>query len=273
MAQTRRQLRQSIARMLNDYHTATAAGAGETGQLTDLHKLARESDYFKGMQVVFTDEDSPNYLHMATVTRSDGPTRTIFFEPPVSGSIPSGDVVDLYNFRGRGSTYDQYNDHINDAIRVARDLHALVPMTVEGEDAYNYQTRRIAVPDELVSLAYVTFTETHTGRRRKISSRDMTVDRLSREVVFGSYAYGWNGYTPTFVGYGMPDLLEDDDDTTEIEAEWLFNEVKAQILERQVASGMPVGSQDRLYLQERTEAGGKRPMIITRALPNTVRLR
>jgi hypothetical protein len=40
-----------------------------------------------------------------------------------------------------------------------------------------------------------------------------------------------------------------------------------------VASGMPVGTQDRLYLQERTEASGKRPIIVARAMPNTIRLR
>jgi hypothetical protein len=77
---------------------------------------------------------------------------------------------------------------------------------------------------------------------------------------------------PTFVGYAQPSLLADEDDTTGIDPEWLFNEVKAQVLERHLASNMPIGAQDRLYLQERTEASGKRSMTMARALPNTIRL-
>lgn len=272
MAITRGRIRQTIARMLNDFHTGTAEATGQTGQITDRQNFARETDYFKGMEVVFADPYSTNSGHKATVTRSDGPTRTIFFEPPVESNIPEGEVVELYNFRGRGSTYDQYNQHINDVISVARDLHALVPLVIEGSDTYNRTTRRMEIPYDLVSLAYVSFTD-RTGRKRTVRPQEMMVDRLTGEIELSASSGHWNGFTPTFVGYGMPDYLDDDEAETSIEAEWLFNECKAQILERYLASGMPVGSQDRVYLQERTEAGGKRPMIITRALPNTVRVR
>jgi hypothetical protein len=272
MGITRRELRRSVARMLNDYHRATASTEGETGQITDLVFLARETDYFMGMEVIFTDEESPSYLHRATVTRSDGPNRTIYFEPPVPTSIEVGDTVDLYNFRGRGSTHDQYNAHINDAIRIARESHALVPLVVVGDTTYDRNVRTLDIPAELISIAYITFTD-YSGRVRRIPPSSMRVDRLTGQVTFSSSAYTWHGYEPTFVGYGLQDLLDQDDDVCNIEPEWLFNEVKAQILERNVASGMPIGSQDRLFLQERTEAGGKRPMVITRALPNTVRIR
>jgi hypothetical protein len=272
MGITRRELRRSVARMLNDYHRATASVGGETGQLTDPIGLARETDYFMGMEVIFMDEDSDNYLHRARVTRSDGPLRTIYFEPPVTTPTGVGENVDLYDFRGRGSTYDQYNNHINDAIRIARESHALVPLVVVGDDTYDRNLRTLDVPTDLISIAYVTFTDS-SGRVRRIPPSSMRVDRLTGQVTFSSSAYTWHGYTPTFVGYGLQDLLDDDDDECNIEPEWMFNEVKAQILERNVASGMPIGSQDRLYLQERTEAGGKRPMVITRALPNTVRIR
>jgi hypothetical protein len=257
--------------MLSDYQSAEASAAGETGQLTDPINLARETDYFKGMQVVFTDPDSDNYLHIATVTRSDGPLRTIYFEPPVPTSIPEGDTIDLYNFRGRGSTYNQYNRHINDAITIAREQHALIPHSVEGDTEYNYTTRRLTIPDALTSFAYITF-EDYQGRTRNITPRNLRVDRLTREVVLGYSTSGWNGYMPTFVGYAQPSLLADEDDTTGIDPEWLFNEVKAQVLERHLASNMPIGAQDRLYLQERTEAAGKRSMTMARALPNTIRL-
>lgn len=270
MAISRREIRQTVARMLSDFYEATAT-AGETNSLTDPVNLARETDFFKGMNVFFPD--APHAGLVSTVTQSDGPTRTIFFEPPLATSVSVGERVELYNFKGRGTTAAQYNASINDAIRVARDMHALIPITATDSDVFDHTTGVLTIPDEFVSISGISF-PLSDGRARMIPQNQVDVSRFTGTItVKARYAYPWTGKTATFYGYGLPDLLLDDDDETWIESEWLFDEVMAQILERMVASGMPVGSQDRLYLQERTEAGGKRPMIVTRAAPNTIRIR
>lgn len=272
MAVTRAFIRQSVARMLSDFYQVTADDQGRTTALTDNIVLAREMDFFNGMQVYFSDLTSPNFGLISTVTRSDGPTRTINFEPPIPGGVVAGETVDLYNHKGRGTTVDQYNRAINDAIAIAADNHALVPLTVAGSTAYSYKTPQLQIPAQFASFAYVQFTG-RDGRLHNLDARRVSVDLLTRTVTIpGSRGYQWNGLTPTFVGYQRPQMLNADDDTTSIEVEWLFNEVKAQILERMLMSGQPVGPQDRLFLQERTEAGGKRPVIIARAVPNTVKL-
>jgi hypothetical protein len=269
---TRAQIRQAVARMLNDFFPAVANASGQTNSLTDVLNLARETDYFKGMEVFFSDPTSPNYNHIATITRSDGPTRTIFFEPPLATGTVEGETVELYNFKSRGTRWSQYNESINDAISIAMELHALVPAVVTADSPFMANPGTLEIPESFVSFTYVSFAMPN-GISTNVRPEHIQVNRFNRTIEFRrNSAYRWNGRIPTFYGYEMPDMLNDDTDTTVIESEWLFNEVKAQILERMIASGMPVGSQDRLFVQERTEAGGKRPMIVTRAMPGTVRL-
>ena len=269
---TRAVARQTVARMLNDYYEGTDETGGQTGQLTDLYNFARETGFFNGMEVFFSDPDSGHYGHIATVTRSDGPTRTIYFEPPLDSGAEAGETVELYNFKGRGTRIAQYNASIADAVRMARDLHDLRPVVVVGDDIFNGTPGELEIPEELESFYGISF-DARDGRTHMVRPQDMRVDRFQRTVYFSrSSAAKWNGYTPTFHGYALPAIPDSDDDVIAIESEWLFNEVKAQILERMFASGMPLAGQDRLYLQERTEASGKRPMIVTRAMPNTVRL-
>lgn len=268
---SRAQIRQTVARMLNDYYRAQATSDGGTGTFTDVYNLARETDHFKGMEVYFANPLSSHYGHIATVTHSDGPTRTISFEPPLPDSVVQGDVVELYNFKGRGSTITQYNASINDAIAVARELHALVPTVVTGTDPFLLTPGSLAIPDALESFSSVGFAMPD-GRSEMARSGSYTVNRFTWTLDFKPrVSAAYHRRYPTFYGYSMAPFMNNETDETSIESEWLFNEVKAQILERLVASGMPIGDQSRIYLQERTEAGGKRPMIITRAMPNTVR--
>lgn len=269
---TRRDIRKTVAHMLNDYQEATEDIGGETGSLHDAIVFGRETGYFNGMQVFFSNPASPNFGHLATVTRSDGPTRTVNFEPPLaSGVTQVGDTVEMYNFKGRGTTVGQYNASINDAITVARTYHHIIPTAETLVTAFNRATPTITVPDDFASVWGVSVVDGERPFQPRAS--DITINRFDRTIsVRSRVADRFHGKYVTVYGYVSPPLLNDDDDTTSIDPEWLFNEVKAQILERMVASGMPIGAQDRLYIQERQEAGGKRPMIVTRAMPGTVRL-
>src|SRR5690606_2793402 len=55
---SRREIRRSVAHMLNDFYLVTAYGAPETNAFTDPITLARETGHFNGMQAVFSTEDS-----------------------------------------------------------------------------------------------------------------------------------------------------------------------------------------------------------------------
>lgn len=268
---TRRELRRSVAHMLDDYALATDAAGGFTNQLTDLVSLARESGFFQGMQLYFSNPASPHYGMLATVTNSDGPNRTIFFEPPLPSETIPGEQVEMYNFAGRGSTKSQYDRSIHDAVEIARENHALIPLVVAGTDPFSRRSSEVQIPASFVAFSYLRF-DMRDGHRN-LPPKQIRVDRLTRTVtVLPRYADAFHGRTFAFVGYGEQPLPQTDDDEIAVDAEWMYNEVKAQILERLVASGANIGSYDRLYLQERNESGGKRPLIVARALPNTIRL-
>lgn len=272
MSITRGNFRRSVAHMLDDYALATDAAGGFTNQFTDRTTLARETGYFQGMQIYFCNPASPNYGHIATVNQSDWATRTIFFEPPLAENSVAGEQIEMYNFRGVGTTKNQYDHHINDAVMIARENHALVPRIEAGTGAFNSRAPQLDIPASFTSFSYLRY-YLSDGNYMNLAPRYLRVDRLSRTVeVRGLGGQAMHGKTYAFVGYGEQDLPTDDDDLIHIDAEWMFNEVKAQVLERKIAAGRPVGSQDRLYLQERTESGGKRGLIVARAVPNTVRL-
>lgn len=273
MAITRRDLRRSVANMLSDFLLATDPVGGHTNQMTDLTGFARENDYFMGMQIHFCNPASPHNGLIANVTNSDGPTRTIFFEPPLPSDTIPGEQIEMYNFRSRGSTKQQYDRSITDAVEIARENRALVPTTIDAVDPFSYRSPFLTIPDELVAISGVQFT-LRNGQPYGLPTKMYRVDRVTRSIaVRENYAYRFQGLGYGFLGYVELDLPTVDDDVIEVDSEWLFNEVKAQILERLVASGANIGSNDRLYLQERTEAGSKRPLVIARFPSNTIRLR
>jgi hypothetical protein len=273
MGTSRAEIRRSVARMLSDYHEATDVTGVGTATFVDPVNLARESGFFKGMQILFTNPLSPHVGTVATVTSSHGPTRTVSFEPPLATDTIVGETIEMYNFKGRGTTIAQYNASINDAISMARQQHALIPHVYTYPDAFSRTSPSITIPDDFVSFSGVETTE-RNGYLYAPVPASYHVDRLARTVRFtrGSDVDRLHGLTLTIRGYAMPALLNDDADETSIDLEWLYNEVKAQLLERMVASQNPVSTADRLYLQERQEAAGKRTLIIPRAVPNTVRL-
>lgn len=270
---TRREIRRSVARMLSDLYEATATTIGATTSMTDSRTFARESSHFKGMQVLFTKPDSPHYGQIVTVTNSDGPTRTINFEPPLTSLVEPGDTVEMVNFRGRGTTISQYNGAINDAISAARQQHYILPYLHPVEESFSRVTPPIAIPAFFISFAGITTVE-RNGRTYHVQPGEYRVDRLAKtvEITRNSTIERLNGLNLTLRGYVMPSLLTSDDDRTSIDLEWLYNETKAAILERMVASGMPIQTADRLYLQEREQSVGKRTLIMHRAVPNTIRM-
>lgn len=269
----RKTIRRSVARMLSDFYEATDPVGGKTNTFTDLVALARESTHFKGMQILFSNPASPHYGSISTVTVSHGPTRTITFEPPLAQPTIPGETIELYNYRGRGTTISQYNAAINDAIGIARQQHYLIPYRVALTEPFSRTATIIDIPDQFISLSGMSTTE-RDGHPYRIPPGSYTVDRLGRtvEITRASTVQRLHGLTLTLSGYVMPELLYDDDDTIAIDLDWLYNEVKAALLERMVASGMPIQTADRLFLQERQQAAGKRTLVVTRVVPNTVRL-
>ncbi len=272
MGSTRAELRRTIANQLGDFYPVIVTQAGTTGNMFDNFNLAGETNKFKGMQVLVTDADAQNVGRITTVTHSDEATRSISFEPPLPDPMQVGDTAELYNFKSRGSTVQQYNQAINTAILQAREQHAVIPYTVTLTNSFLRTSPYIAIPDIFTHIVTVDALNAR-GATVRLKAGDMMVDRFSRSIeVHRRGVNQLHGLALRLRGYVAPNLLENDADWTGLDAEWILNEVKAQLLERRMAAGEPVGQQDRLFLQERNEASGKRAVILTRVAPNTIRL-
>jgi len=272
MGSTRAELRRTIANQLGDFYPVTVTQVGTTNNMFDSYNLAGETNKFKGMQVLVLDADPQNVGKIATVTYSDEVSRSISFEPPLPAPMQVGDTAELYNFKSRGSTIQQYNQAINTAILQAREQHAVIPYTVTLTSAFLRTSPYIDIPGIFTHIVTVDALNARGGTVR-LKPGDMMVDRFSRSIeVHRRGVNSLHGLTLRLRGYVAPNLLNSDTDQTSLDAEWILNEVKAQLLERRMAAGEPVGQQDRLFLQERNEASAKRAVILTRVAPNTVRL-
>ncbi len=269
---TRAELRRTIANQLGDYYPVVATQSGQTGNMFDNYNLAGETNKFKGMQVLVTGGTYANLGQITTVTLSDEASRSISFEPPLPIATQVGDTAELYNFKSRGSTIQQYNQAINTAILQAREQHAVIPYTYTATDSFIRTNPYIDIPDYFTHIVSVDALDAR-GATVRLKAGDTMVDRFSRSIeVHRRGVNSLHGLSVRLRGYVAPNLLNNDTDRTNLDAEWILNEVKAQLLERRMAAGEPVGQQDRLFLQERNEASAKRAVILTRVAPNTIRL-
>ncbi len=272
MGSTRAELRRTIANQLGDYYPVLTTQVGTTNNMFDNFNLAGETNKFKGMQVYVTGGTYANIGQITTVTLSDEVSRSISFEPPLPVDTQAGDTAELYNFKSRGSTIQQYNQAINTAIMQAREQHAVIPYTETVAGSFLRTSPYIAIPIIFTHITSVDALDAR-GATVRLKAGDMLVDRFSRSIeVHRRGVNSLHGLSLRLRGYISPALLDSDTDRTSLDAEWILNEVKAHLLERRMAAGEPVGQQDRLFLQERNEASGKRAVILTRVAPNTIRL-
>ncbi len=258
--------------MLDDFYLVTASVDGTTGSLRDDTTLAMETGFFKGMQGYVVSGPVANLERVVNVTSSDGPNHTIYFEPALPVAVAAGNQVELYNRKKQGATVAQYNEAINAAIRTISEQHNMIPYETQTVSLFNRKFPDLAIPTDFAAVYGVSIVNP-TGVLQRIPAKYVSIDRdtatLSVGTLWGQRA---NGRYLMIHGYKIPSELTTDDQTIEVEAEWLYPEIKAIILERHIASGIPIGTQDRIFMQERDQADKKRNIAIRRYAPNTVRL-
>ncbi|MDQ3223975.1 MAG: hypothetical protein M3Q75_10975, partial [Gemmatimonadota bacterium] len=226
---TRAELRRTIANQLGDFYPVTTTQAGTTNNMFDTFNLAGETNKFKGMQVYVTGGTYANIGQITTVTFSDEVSRSISFEPPLPVATVVGDTAELYNFKSRGSTIQQYNQAINTAIMQAREQHAVIPYTETVAGSFLRTAPYISIPEIFTHIASVDALDAR-GATVRLRAGDMMVDRFSRSIeVHRRGVNSLHGLSLRLRGYVSPALLENDTDETNLDAEWILNEVKAQL--------------------------------------------
>lgn len=270
---SRGELRRMIGQQTGDLLLATASATGDVNQAISAGTFTREPNAYQGREVLFTGGTPVNLGLTRIVQGSDPISRSITLADALPAAVALGDTMELYNQRGMGWHVADIHEAINNAIRIAGEQHATVPVTVDATDPFARSAPELVIPADFVYFEGLDYLD-RQGRRRLVPAKDVRVDRFTHTVeVRGDSAYRLNGLTVRFQGHAKPSILTSDDDTTTIPADWIVEECVATLLGQDVASGYTTQGRSQLYAADSRAADGKRTIIMTRYGPNCVRLR
>lgn len=271
---TRGELRRMIADELGDLRTVVATDAGTVDSVVDTINLAKEAHHFDGMQILCTAGIPANVGLVSTVRSSNQITSSVTFSPALPEATYTGDMFELYNFRGTGWNVAEYNRAINNAIdRVGHIGHFLIPHEVTLPDTYNPASGEVVIPPEFAYFSGMYYKGRSRTAREQMKYTWYKVNKFSRTVSinrqFGSRLHG---SAITMFGYVRPQQMFSDTDETSIPAEWLVPHVKGMLTGQDVNTGVTQGARDRTFNFYSQGADGRRMSIIGTRAPNTVRL-
>jgi hypothetical protein len=213
LTQTRKQLRQAIARRLGDYIGLTATANGSTTTFTDTIRLAAAREALIGRQWVGTSGTNDGVVR----TVSSG-TTTLTLSAAVTSTV-AADTADLYNKRGTGWQFEEYNAKINDVINDAAGF-ARLDVVSEIATAFDAEVPEVTAP---VALAWVYAIEWEDDdgfwhaippMLGRFGGHGWETDPAAGQVrILGRPAWDANGKTIRMHGYGRQDVLSTDSDS------------------------------------------------------------
>lgn len=224
LATTRKEVRRRIGRRLSDVTQLTATANGSTTTFVDTTKLATSIENAKGREVVFTSGTNAGLVRR--VTDANMTTGTLTFAA-VTASTVAGDTAELYNFRLKGWTVDEYNDAINDAIDTAWPLFA-TKVSVNAAATFDADSGEIDIPsgiDQVESVEYQDSSgiwhEITQAASRYDAGWSVAHDGTTLHVRGRRWLNGVSGLTVRLNGYARSGRLDSDTATTDIPPEWL----------------------------------------------------
>lgn len=269
MPTTRLTLVQDTLKSLGDLRILTATRDGSDVILWDDVNLAGEPGAYAGREVKFISGTALNIGAVRYVTGSAD--RGIGFGVALSAATAVGDVAWMVNTRGIGYRFADVEDAINQAIRDARQ-HGPVPTSTDTED-YD-RGDAIAIPDGWVSVENLQWQDEQDTTKwrvipkaRRNNGNGWWVDRFARVVYVGNnQGYKLDGRTLKLWGLIEPEELDDDDDETSVNANWLAKTAAAN-LARGKFLRTPTPETERSYFSLLSESAALRPLIVTRRSP------
>jgi hypothetical protein len=239
---SRAQLRTRIASMLGDLTTLTATVAGSTTQFIDTRTLTSNMENPRNREFIFIRHGNPavftNDGLIRRITNSDLNAGWISFDA-LTAATAVGDVGEMYNFRGKGWLYDQYNNAINQAIAEAYPLfkqeyaEPVIGWSTTGHTLVVPEGYEYVYAVEYTEDDFVSWTPVPPATNPWTSGWGLSANSQGGsdpKITINDPIY----YTPLFAtdlindtvrmrGYGPPQPLDADGDETSINPEWLCN--------------------------------------------------
>jgi hypothetical protein len=274
-------LRRDVGRRLGDLQLTTATNAGATDTWIDTVRLTDPAKAYVNRTLLITSGTAAN---LGEHRRVQGSTAggTLTLQSALPAATAAGDQGELWNDRSQGWLPDLIKDILNQNIRNAAPLHlveltsdlvGLVPVPGTGATL----DAGVTLPAEYVGFYAVEYADGDGNYQpiRKQQSRGGYGFRLETNgklVIGGASVWDVNGGTVRIFGYGHPAELSDDDDTTTVNAEWLVERTRADLLiEAGFHNRLPEAQRDAQIAAARADA--LRGRIRTIPKPNTVWVR
>jgi hypothetical protein len=220
LTQTRKQLRQSIARRLGDLMQLTATANGTTLTFTDIRRLAAAREGLIGRQWVGTSGANDGVGR--TVISG---TTTLTLDTAVTSTL-TGDTADLYCKRGTGWLFEEYNAKINDVLNAAAGIARLDVVEEIGE--FDATVPEVTIP---VVMGWVYAVEWQDDDEfwhaipagERFGSYGWFCDPAAGELrIQGRPAIDADGMAIRLHGYGRQDVLASDTDTCALSPEYVI---------------------------------------------------
>lgn len=232
-----RDLRRRVGRALGDLRTCRATAATAAGTFTAANDLLLPNNAYMGRYAHGAVCAAANRGKSRFVIASAQTTATITFGNAFPAAFAVGDQLDLTNERGIGWLPEDYHDAINTAIRDAGDMGG-VPLGATITSAFDGDAGRAALPSAfgwVHAVEYRTATDAAwlpVARAADVRGPGWFV--ADRYLELGAtHAALADGGSVRVLGAGTPDTLEDEDDRTLVNAEW----VEAYALKRLLLAG------------------------------------
>lgn len=223
LTQTLAQLRERVARRLGDFEELTGTSNGTTTTFIDAVNINSGTESMVGRILV----TSTGTVHRIT-TMVDS-TSTITFTPACANAnlVESGDIVSIYNKRGKGFSPAQYKAAINDAINDAFPLGRIeIVSTISGD--FDADTPEITVPASMTHVHTVEWSDDEGDwhvlmKATRSNEQGWRGDPASGQIrLQGIAAQQADGYSVRVTGYGRQDILTADSDTCALNAEYVI---------------------------------------------------
>lgn len=230
MTVDRTTLRRTIGDRLGDMIVLEATHAsGAADQFRDVVRLGDRGDnapslvnkilYFSGGGGV----TQANLGHEARVASFASSTRTLTFDPAADALPQEGDEAELWNAAPRIGSVATLHRFVNAAIRaVGREVSF---ETWDTAQTFRARSPHLTIPATWVEFGGATYTD-RSGYYHDVPPSAITVQPGNRRaVIAGAPAHRANNRGVQLWGYARAAEMDADDDTTEVDAEWLVETV------------------------------------------------
>jgi hypothetical protein len=228
---TLREIRQLIGDKTGDLLVLRATHDAENvSSFRDITHLADRGDRAPSIVtklLYLSDGQELNKGHEAAVTDYASYTRTLTFQPDAPVPPVAGDIAELWSVSERIGSISALHRLINFSIAQVADLAG--SEVYAPDQTFNQRTGILTIPAEWAEFGGADWTETN-GYVRPVRNRWLRVNPGRRTVeIWGTGADRASQRSVALFGYPRCQPLLSDDDTTEVNAEWIVEAVAEAI--------------------------------------------